>query len=296
MRTINRGTTQYFGNPGEDPTCVGCDLGEDGPVHSNTPEIYHGNYVGPGWSDGKKQESVEFGTAIPTDELDALARYHDTAYAHFKDEKHREAADMIFAQEAEKLKRKYGTNWASNPKIASALVLHGNHAKREAQAMLKIAGSGPFVLPALLYHAVSNMVKSHQQVNGTYLKKEMGQVLALYANDPRKMGNIQGGVKPSGDTKPRPPKAQPTGASDGVPKGGSKNPPPPEQPAPKQGPTATQIHNAELIENQRRRFMNYKKLHAAAQRPGPPGRLKKKGIDRRKLGYTPKPSRVVPLL
>lgn len=42
---------------------------------------YHGNYCGPGWSDGEYQLSVDSGQTDPTDELDNLCRSHDTAYS-----------------------------------------------------------------------------------------------------------------------------------------------------------------------------------------------------------------------
>ena len=80
----------YQGTPGEDPTSL---------------PWTHGNYVGPYWSDGKLQSSVEWGTANPIDELDNLARQHDAAYAHWTDRAHREAADKLFADEAQKLKK-----------------------------------------------------------------------------------------------------------------------------------------------------------------------------------------------
>lgn len=41
---------------------------------------YHGNYCGPGWSDGKYQSSV-VGLSEPVDEFDATCREHDAAYA-----------------------------------------------------------------------------------------------------------------------------------------------------------------------------------------------------------------------
>lgn len=42
---------------------------------------YHGNYVGPGWSAGKYQDSVA-GSSVPAvDEFDATAKEHDAAYA-----------------------------------------------------------------------------------------------------------------------------------------------------------------------------------------------------------------------
>ena len=41
----------------------------------------HGNYCGPGWSDGKYQPSVRDGSSKPIDELDDACREHDSSYA-----------------------------------------------------------------------------------------------------------------------------------------------------------------------------------------------------------------------
>jgi hypothetical protein len=47
---------------------------------------YHGNYVGPGWSAGKYQNSVAGSNVPPIDEFDKTAKKHDTGYAlHEKD-------------------------------------------------------------------------------------------------------------------------------------------------------------------------------------------------------------------
>lgn len=51
---------------------------------SKTNFKYHGNYCGPGWSEGKYQESVE-GTRTPVDKLDQLCKEHDSAYARGED-------------------------------------------------------------------------------------------------------------------------------------------------------------------------------------------------------------------
>jgi len=46
---------------------------------------FHGKYCGPGWSDGRRQSSV-VGSAPPEDELDALCKQHDAAYANGSDQ------------------------------------------------------------------------------------------------------------------------------------------------------------------------------------------------------------------
>jgi len=168
-------STQYLGSPGEDPS---------------TPFWGSGNYVGPHWSNGKLQESVAFGDAPAMHELDALARLHDTAYATYKDDKHLAAADLIFAEEAEKLKKKYGPKWAENPQVAAALVRYGNHTKRAATRIGANVSSGFKLggafgaLGGLLYSGVQNIRQSNQMINGTYLKTQKDDIRRLYARDP----------------------------------------------------------------------------------------------------------------
>ncbi len=53
------------------------------------------NYTGPYISNGKLQESVPFGDKTPKDELDALSRLHDSAYAKWDDRLHRSVADNL---------------------------------------------------------------------------------------------------------------------------------------------------------------------------------------------------------
>lgn len=178
MNQVQPTTTQYQGASGEDPT---------------SPPWATGNYVGPYWSDGKFQESVEFGDAPALHELDALARLHDTAYARYKDDKHRAAADLIFAQEAEKLKRKYGNKWAEDPKVAAAFVQYGNHIKRAATRVGSNVTTGfKFggllgALGGLVYSGAQNIHQAHQMTNGTYLKQELADIGELYASDPKKL-------------------------------------------------------------------------------------------------------------
>ncbi len=54
------------------------------------------NYIGPYWSDGQFQSSVAYGRLRPRNRIDYAARYHDTAYALYKDKRHRRAADKVF--------------------------------------------------------------------------------------------------------------------------------------------------------------------------------------------------------
>lgn len=76
---------------------------------------YHGNYCGPGWSDGKRQNSV-VGVTPPIDEFDATCMSHDAAYATNQPASELTRADYKFAT----------TNIASgNPKRVVAGILVG---------------------------------------------------------------------------------------------------------------------------------------------------------------------------
>jgi len=173
---------QYSGTPGDDPT--------DAWWH-------HGNYVGPHWSDGKNQESVEFGEADPIDELDSLARDHDSAYARFKDDSHRRAADMIFAEKARLLNQ--DGQFAGNPQVAANAVEYGNHALSKLKTGVSDASKFGFSLPGIAY-AIGHMLYNNldQEVkllNGTYLKKEREEVERYLATDPRKRNEQVQAVK-----------------------------------------------------------------------------------------------------
>ncbi len=137
---------------------------------------YTGNYTGPYWSNGKVQESVEWGDTDPQSELDYLSRQHDSAYAKFKDDKHRSAADLIYNREAQKLKEKF-------PSLAGNIVLYGNHIKRKGLETLSNARHG---LPGLVYTAAGNIIDSYKMINGTYLKKELADVNEYFKTDPHK--------------------------------------------------------------------------------------------------------------
>lgn len=87
------------------------------------------NYTGPYISDGKVQESVEFGATVPISDLDRASRLHDSAYAHYKknDRKHLTAADAIYNDEVKRLGRL--------GKIAGDVVLYGNYTARSAEEL-----------------------------------------------------------------------------------------------------------------------------------------------------------------
>lgn len=140
-------------------------------------EQFSGNYTGPYWSDGKLQTSVEFGESDPKSELDALSRLHDSAYAKFQDRGHREAADMMYEEQAKKLVGRF-------PSLAGDLVLYGNYATRQAARGIGLAKYG---LPGLLYFGVDNAIKANKMINGTYLSKEKKDVADYYLTDPHKI-------------------------------------------------------------------------------------------------------------
>jgi hypothetical protein len=280
MNTPLPTTIKYLGNEGEDPTA---------------PWWASGNYVGPNWSDGKEQESVLWGEKPALHALDELARRHDAAYAHYKDEKHREAADMLFAEEAKKLKQKYGSKWAEDPQIAARMVEYGNHTRRQINSLAKAGTLGPAALPWLIYKSVSNMVDNHKRIKGTYLTKEVGDIRRFYETDPKK-GQVQqtiatesskkrpGWTGPTVDLVTRSDTSQAREASQSV---------KPAAPAQKAGPTATLIHNAESIEGQRRRFANYKALHQAAHKQPARKILKNKNRVATTFGFN-RPTEAVP--
>ncbi len=151
---------------------------------------YAGEYTGPYWSDGSIQESVEWGGKTPQSELDWLSRQHDSAYAHYKDSRHREAADLIYMEEAKKLAGRF-------PELAGNLVGYGNYAGRQAIKLLsdaalstKLTGNPLF---GVLKYGIQGIRDSAQRINGTYLKSELEDINKFYGTDPHKMrkpGNL----------------------------------------------------------------------------------------------------------
>lgn len=233
-------TTQYQGTGGEDPTA---------------PFWGHGNYVGPYWSDGKTQSSVEWGNKEPTDALDDLARKHDAAYAHYKDRPHREAADALFAEEARKLTQKYGKGWAADPKVAATLVQYGNYATRQAAKLGEYTRYGTSGIAGNLIGAgrfvIGNLLDAGKMVNGTYLKQERNDVLKFYGTDPKKVEQER---RPEGTT----------------PASWSIKKTPSVVPVPTTVETKPAFTKSEpqLIKDQAQRFRNYSALHNAAVASG----------------------------
>lgn len=153
--------------------------------------LYNQNYTGPYISDGKFQESVEFGEAEALDYLDYLSRMHDSAYAKYHDDDHREAADIMYAREAEKIKKLF-------PQFAARAVAEGNYASRTVLrhysptsmigAMALKAGLGTLAggLVGLTVQGVRNILQANQMANGTYRKDEMEEIEKYYRKDPHR--------------------------------------------------------------------------------------------------------------
>ncbi len=147
-----------------------------------------GNYIGPKWSNGEFQDSVEWGDKDPQDELDLAAYYHDSAYAKYKDSDRRYAADRIFVEEAKKI----GTPLA---KAAAELVEKGNifgngvnRLKKNVEAGMVAGGAG--VAAALAVTAVQNIYEANKRLPGGTMEKTIKEVEAYYATDPHKRKNM----------------------------------------------------------------------------------------------------------
>ncbi len=140
------------------------------------PYVGAENYTGPYLSNGQYQASVAFGDAEPKSKLDALSRFHDTAFATWEDYGHRTAANSIYNEEARKLESLF-------PQLAGSVVLYGNQL---ASAFSNLFGSfaNPF---QLIFGAVENMYNLNDYMMNE--KKYRKDVLNLYAMDPRPPSN-----------------------------------------------------------------------------------------------------------
>jgi len=148
------------------------------------------NYTGPGLSDGAFQSSVEFGVSTPVNDLDALARLHDSAYAKYPDRAHRRVADRIFADAAAKIPN-------SEALLAGSLVRYGNQARGAFSNISKRASDGALFGPmgalgGVIYGGIENALDLHDyMLHGDQYEKE---ILAYYGTDPH--ANLQlGGDK-----------------------------------------------------------------------------------------------------
>lgn len=161
------------------------------------------NYIGPHWSDGKWQESVEFGNAPALSEVDAASRLHDSAYAHFKDEAHRIAADEIYSKTLKKLKEKYA--------FLADVPLYGNYTKNRASEFgsnfvtgMKYGGlvGG---LASLVYSGVKGIVRNNDLIQ--HGEKYRREVMQYYDTDPGKPKTAQNIINKIAPVTHPPPKA-----------------------------------------------------------------------------------------
>ncbi len=160
--------------------------------HSSLPSAvpdYFPNYTGPGISDGKFQPSVAFGEAPPKNELDATSRLHDTCYATYPDDDHREACDELYCDDTALMT-------GVMPGLAcDAVTMYnglGRHYNRLNEAVVQY---GPW---GLAKYGYQNIKKSWNKVRGKHLQSEKEEVKRLFDSDPKKG---QSGQRNAGKSK-----------------------------------------------------------------------------------------------
>jgi hypothetical protein len=147
-----------------------------------------GNYIGPGWSNGEMQESVEWGDMDPKDELDLAAYFHDSAYAKYKDAYHRAAADRRFAKDTQHLQGVLAT-------VARNAVLYGNHTKDRSTDLAENVGAGAKygglegALAGLVYSGAKGIYEQVRGLHGGY-ERDDKEIEDYYATDPRKRAGM----------------------------------------------------------------------------------------------------------
>ncbi len=138
-------------------------------------------YTGPYWSDGKIQSSVEFGKSFTPTYLAYNSRLHDSAFAHFQDERHRTAADWVYRQ-----------SLRFDDSIKSQVVRHlpfvGNH----VGFLLPLFTTG-LAGPAALLAALDISLLNRDIENGAY-DSEIQDVLQFYNTDPDPLLSKMGGA------------------------------------------------------------------------------------------------------
>ncbi len=138
-------------------------------------------YTGPYWSDGKFQPSVEFGTTLPRTWRAFNSRLHDTAFAHFQDDRHRTAADWIYRQAL-----------ALDDSVVSQVVRHipivGNHSGH----LLSLFPLGLGALAAPIAWVRHLMLMN--EINSGGYETEIQDVLQLYSRDPDQALSTMGGA------------------------------------------------------------------------------------------------------
>lgn len=141
------------------------------------------NYTGPYWSDGKFQESVEFGASAPLSDLDRASRLHDSAYARYKDEKYRIAADIIYQDTLKTID-------SASARLIRGLPVYGNYTKNRAMEYGEALASGmkfgglPGAVGSLAVASIKNLFKQNDLLLN--LDKYKKEVRDYYATDPLK--------------------------------------------------------------------------------------------------------------
>jgi len=143
-----------------------------------------GKYTGPYWSDGKLQESVEFGDSEPVDYVDEMSRLHDSAYAKYKGQDAMlAAADELYYESLQK-------DPSMKAQIARNAVLYGNYTTAKLSRLAEIEGSAakfglPGMLGGLLYFGVENLVDLNSRLSGDKYAKEKEILREYYKTDPK---------------------------------------------------------------------------------------------------------------
>jgi len=147
-----------------------------------------GNYIGPGWSNGELQESVEWGGRDPIDRLDLAAYYHDSAYAKYKDARHRAAADRRFYADTKDIEGPLA-------EAARNAVLYGNHTGRRASDLVKNAQAGaaiggiPGALAGVVYSGLKGGYELARGLHGGW-EQDDKDIDEYFKTDPHKRADM----------------------------------------------------------------------------------------------------------
>lgn len=141
------------------------------------------NFTGPYWSDGKLQESVEFGATTPLNDLDIASRLHDSAYAHYEaGTQQRRAADYLYYEEVQ--------NLGGLGQFAGTAVLYGNQVTNALGELASDASTGFKFggllggLVGLIYGGVKNELNLIDWMDNK--NKYLEEVRSYYDTDPYK--------------------------------------------------------------------------------------------------------------
>jgi hypothetical protein len=141
-------------------------------------------YTGPYYSNGKFQNSVAFGSALPTDYTSSQSRLHDSAYAYYPDDRHRVAADWIYSQLLSR-------DDSIKSSIVRNLPLYGNLVAPDPQDLALVFS--PLAILVAAKSAIRLAVTTRDIANGAY-NQEITDVLNYYQTDPLKSTHQMGGI------------------------------------------------------------------------------------------------------